>query len=241
MGFISSEKPGYVESIVFFLSDSLRSAVEAGDSLQHSPCELPQLAPEMDCSAIASKLAGFRRHVAELRSRELIMLTKILRARDLAKDLRVYAPAIRPEIDTFRLATVMASDLRDMLIPVKDSAFGDAAQPRSFLDSRGYPPVETGIVTAPLPGYRIAGKLDVRLLIDACEALHFSLASRYGFEAPALASYAAIEDDQQVFIVAEQDGEEPFLLSDLGEMIPDNGTPMRPLDFIRNDANRLVH
>ncbi len=56
-------------------------------------------------------------------------------------------------------------------------------QPKRFLDTRGYNLIDDGGPADPLLGYRVAGQVDVRLLLDACEALHFGLAARYGFEA----------------------------------------------------------
>lgn len=244
MGFLSSQETSHVESIVFFLSESLRAAVEAGDRLQHSPYEMPQLAPSMDCSEIASKLAGFRHHMSELWSRELLMLTKILRARELAKDLRLYAPELKPEIDTFRLATVIVTDLRDALAPARDSVFNGTVQPKCFLEERGYANIEKTATTEPLPGYKVAGQLDVRLLIDACEALHFGLAARYGFGTPTLLLQE--QSDMQVFILADEADEaeadeEPFLLSDWGEIIPDTDSPGHSTRNTPASRQSLIH
>ena len=239
MGFLSSQEASHVESIVFFLSEALRSAVEAADRLQHSPCELPQLSPNMDCSEITLRLAGFRNHVGELWSCELLMLTKLMRARQLAKELRTHTPELKPEIDTFRLATSMVTDLRDALTPTKDSLFDGKVQPKRFLEDRGYENIESVTSTEPLPGYKIAGQLDVRLLIDACEALHFRLAARFGFETPTL----TLEDeiDSQVLPLDARSREEAFLLSDLGEILSDSAMPMRPLPNTQGGRNQLIH
>jgi hypothetical protein len=236
MGILSSSEINHVESIVFFLSEALSAAVEAGDLLQHSPYEMPRVEAGMDCAEIIGKLAGFRRHMDELWNRELMMLTKILRARELAKELRHHVSELKPEIDTFRLATVMATDLRDALMPAKDTAFNGSVQPKDFLEARGYSNIDNGLKAEPLLNYKISGQIDVRLLIDACEALHFSLARNYGVKTPALSPQE--DSEQQVFILAEEAGqaeEEPFLLSDWAEIIPESETPhqpQRPLPFI---------
>jgi hypothetical protein len=226
MGFFSPEGEHHVESIVFFLSEALRGAVEAGDRLQHSVCDLPQFAPGTECGAMLDRLAGFRDQTSQLWSLEVTMLTKILRAVELAKELRPFEPALRPEIDTFRLATVMASDLRDLLMPDADRSFNGSVQPKRFLASRGYVEGEGATKSRVAGGYQIAGQVDVRLLMDACEALHFSLAGRYGIGTAPLAFEPSAEEIAAALAAAE---EEPFLLSDLAEILPD-----QPMPFVDN-------
>ncbi len=218
MGILSTEEAGHLESIVYFLSEALRAALEAGDRLQQSPCSMPQFTPAMDCAEIAGKLASFRQHVNELWSGEMLMLTKILRARDLAKELRLYEPGLKPEIDTFRLATVMATDLRDLLLPDAENVFNGGVQPKRFLEARGYPETEAEMLGKPLLGYKMAGQLDVRLLLGACETLHFGLAARYGFDS--LPSHAMVAG--RAPHRARIEVEEPLLLTDLMEIVPDD-------------------
>ncbi len=227
MGFLSPEGESHVELIVFFLSEALRSAVETGDKLQQSVCDAPQIGPGMDCAEIADKLAGFRGCMSDLWNCELMMLTKILRARDLAKELRVHEPTMKPEIDTFRLATVMAADLRDALMPKAETLFCGAVHPKRFLEARGHRDVGAASPRDALMGYKVAGQLDVRLLLDACEALHFSLSTRYGFDAARLANLAqeaeaAVEQIDEELLLEEIDAEDPLLLSDWGEIISDS-------------------
>jgi hypothetical protein len=222
MGFFSPDGESHVESIVYFLSEALRAAIEAGDGLQQSAHEAPQFAPDMECSEIADKLAHFRQHMSGLWSLELGMLAKILRAQDLAKELRLHEPVLRPEIDTFRLATVMVADLRDMLLPTKESMFDGTVQPKRFLETRGHGDRAGAGSRDPLLGYKVAGQLDVRLLLDACMALHFSLSARYGVNAPVLLERRA-DIEPEVPLPGEGE-EEPFLLTDWGEIVSDAPT-----------------
>jgi hypothetical protein len=53
MKFFSSQGEEHLESIVYFLSESLRAAIEAGDRLQQSVCNAPQFTPGMEASEIA--------------------------------------------------------------------------------------------------------------------------------------------------------------------------------------------
>jgi len=231
MRILSTNDEGHLESIVYFLSEALRAAIEAGDRLQQSVRSEPQIAPGMDCSEIANQLASFRHFTQSLWSCEVLMLAKILRARDLAKELRLYEPELKPEIDTFRLATVISADLQDMLLPAAQNVFNGAIQPKRFLEARGYPESDGVAAGDALLGYRVAGQVDVRLLLDACAALHFGLAARYGFDSAPSQSMVAESRDEPMLLEDEvEEMEELFLLTDLGEIVADAPT-MAPLDW----------
>ncbi|HKJ62735.1 MAG TPA: hypothetical protein VKA94_12215 [Hyphomicrobiales bacterium] len=207
MGTLFPDSDSHLESIVFFLSESLVAALQAGDHLQHSICRSPHIEPDMNCSELAGQLAGFRKTMQDLWECELLLVTKILRASDLAKELRNHEPELKPEIDTFRLTAIMANDLRDRLLPNANSVFNGQSEPKRFLESRGHVLEGGAMCDEPLRGYKVAGETDVRLLLDACEALHYSLAARYGAQVPALSDQrtellnaqrlaAAFEDDE---------------------------------------------
>jgi hypothetical protein len=228
MGLLSTRDEAHLDSIVYFLSEALRAAIGAGDSLQQSGYDMPQIDHGMDCGEITERLASFRQCVQALWSREVLMIAKILRARELAKELRVHEPELRPEIDTFRLATVRSSDMQEMLQPDAQKLFNGAVEPKRFLETRGYNATCNTGSADPLLGYRLAGQVDVRLLLDACEALHFGLAARYGFDAlPARAMFASDDDEA---LLLENEAEAPLLITDLGEIVADAPAVM-PLDW----------
>jgi len=216
MGLLSSVDEGHLESIVYFLSEALRAAIEAGDSLQQSGCDIPHLDHGMDCGEITDRLATFRHYIRGLWSQEVMMIAKILRARELAKELRVHEHELRPEIDTFRLATVSSADLQDTLLPDAQNLFNGAVQPKRFLETRGYNTIDDASAGDPVLGYRVAGQVDVRLLLDACEALHFGLAARYGFDSLPSRSLAANGEEEPMLL--EEEVETPFLLPGFGEI-----------------------
>ena len=228
MGFLSTNDEGHLESIVYFLSEALRAAIEAGDSLQQSGCDVPHLDHGMDCGEITDRLASFRQYIQDLWSREVLLIAKILRARELAKELRVHEPELRPEIDTFRLATVSSADMQETLLPDAQNLFNGAVQPKRFLETRGYSAIDDAGAADPLLGYRIAGQVDVRLLLGACEALHFGLAARYGFDA--LPARAMLAHDNEEPMLLEDEAETPFLLTDFSEIVTEAPAAM-PLDW----------
>jgi hypothetical protein len=201
--------------------------VESGDSVQQSLCEAPQLSPNMNCGEIADRLAVYRRHLRAIWSYEVLLVAKIMRARELVKELRTLEPELKPEIDTFRLATVSAVDLQNLLLPSAQKAFNGVDCTGYFLDEHG-PGHFDGTRADPLASYRIAGHTEMRLLLSACEAMHFALAARYALEpmpsrthAPEIAEQPALPDT-----LMTETGEETFLLTDFCEIMPESAPPV---------------
>lgn len=219
MGILSNEDEDHIESVVYFLSEALRAAIEAGDNLQQTACEAPQLGVGMTCTEMAASLASFRESIRALWNEEAFLIAKILRARELVKELRTLEPELRPEIDTFRLATVSVPDLQAMLLPDAQYFFNGGAQPKRFLEQRGHGVADAAGRSDPIAGYKVAGHTDVRLLVNACEVLHFGLAARYGFDS--LPSRSVVEEP----LLLDQEVERPLLLTDLGDILGEAGMP----------------
>ncbi len=230
MGIMTTDDDGHVESIVFFLSEALRAAVESGDSVEQSLCEAPTLSPNMNCGEIADRLALYRKHLRAIWSYEVLMVAKIMRARELAKELRALEPEFRPELDTFRLATVSCADLKEMLMPSAQNLFngidrGGPNEMNAFFD---------GAKSDPLAGYRIAGHTDMRLLLSACEDLHFALAARYSFDSMPSRAYSDDPMDEPLLLDDAIGGDDVFALTDFAEVLQEAGsTPVTP-DWLMN-------
>jgi hypothetical protein len=217
MGILSTGDEDHIESVVYFLSEALRAAIEAGDNLQQTACAVPQVAVGMSCAEIADGLALFRERVKALWSEEVLMVAKITRARELVKELRTLEPELRPEIDTFRLATVNLQDLQEMLLPDAQHHFNGGTEPKRFLEQRGHGAVDPSGRSDPIAGYKIAGHTDVRLLVNACEVLHFGLAARYGFDSLP----SRVVGDEPLLL--DQEAEGPLLLTDFGDILGGGG------------------
>ena len=221
MGTKITDEDVHVESIVFFLTEALRAAVESGDSVQQSLCEAPQLSANMNCGEIAERLALYRKHLRAVWSYEALMVAKIMRARELARELRALEVELRPELDTFRLATVSCADLQELLLPSAQNVFNGVDQVRRLSPEMGAF-FDGATKTDPLAGYRIAGHTDIRLLLSACEALHYSLAARYGFETlPARTHSSEFMEEPLLLDDMVVEDEEAFLLTDFCEILPD--------------------
>ena len=230
MGILSTEDgEGYLESVVFFLSDALRAAIEIGDGLQQTACEIPQIGIGMNCSEIADRLAAFRQRTDGLWGQEVLLVSKLMRARTLVMELRELDPELRPEIDTFRLATVSIPDLQTMLMPNVQRRFNGGSQPKRFLEERGHGFLSNNGRSDPVAGYRIAGHTDVRLLMLACETLHFGLAARYGFDSVPV---RVLEDEAEADapLAVEHAPADQARLSDFGDLPGDTTRPWLPLE-----------
>lgn len=222
MGILSTEDgEDHLEAVVFFLSDALRSAIEIGDDLQQAACEVPQIGVGMTCQEIADQLAMFRKRTDGLWGQEVLMVTKIMRARELAMELRELDPELKPEIDTFRLATVSIPDLQATLMPNAQHRFNGGRQPKRFLEERGHEFAESTGRSGLVAGYKIGGYTDVRLLLLACETLHFSLAARYSFDAvPVREAPEAVAAERPLEI--ERETELEMLLNEFGDLLVEN-------------------
>lgn len=221
MGFLSNEDGGdYLESVVYFLSDALRTTIEIGDALQQAACDVPQVTAGMNCTEIADMLAAFRRRTDDLWGQEVLMVSKIMRARELVMELREMEPELRPEIDTFRLATVSIPDLQSELLPDAQQRFNGGKQPKRFLEERGRRLPGHNGGSDPVIGYKIAGHIDVRMLLVACETLHYGLAARYGFDSIPVREFDEAAEQAQL----EREQAIPPILSNFANMLNEANT-----------------
>lgn len=188
-----------LDSILYFLSSALTSAIDESSYLAHHHAALPQIGAGLATAEIASRLAMFRRQVCDVSEREFIVVTKLARARHWAQELRRYEPHLRADIDAFLAATACCETIARERTPDAQSLFDGHAQPKRFLADRvpggrvaaeaalslmerlqaaesGEPQSEDG------PSYLIGGEISVEALNDACETLLARMAAHYGWE-----------------------------------------------------------
>lgn len=173
-----------LHSILFFLSDSLRSALEGGEFLNTSDCEPPDITPEINADEIASRLASFRGKLNGFKAHEAIVVTKVARARDWSLKLRKLQPTLKTEIDGFRHATACCEDLQNSLRPSVQQVFHGGYQPRRFLQRRvrrrrTSPVMQANPALAAEKSFFLAGKVDSQELLQACEDFLVFLQARY--------------------------------------------------------------
>ena len=126
--------------------------------------------------------------------------------------------------------------MQETLLPDAQNLFNGAVQPKRFLEARGYSAIDDAEGANSLLGYRIAGQVDVRLLLDACEALHFGLAARYGFDA--LPMRAMVGGTMKSRCCLTRRPRSPFLLTDFGEIVTEAPPPCRSIGAAPSPASR---
>ncbi len=203
-----------LKSVVFFLSDALRSILDDGEALKVARCGPPSIGPEASCEDIFSQLESFRRDVTAIRGREAFMIAKLSRARQWAYDLKPLAPALKPEISLFLMGTVFCDELQQAILPSPQSAFHGGSLSKRFLGDRmkeipsHTAPRENAAPPASV-AYIIAGKVRVEDLTYACEQFLNALEDHYNLfgepleldEADAildLSEIIALDDDMAI-------------------------------------------
>ena len=107
-------KPGQdhdVYTVVYLLKDALRSALS--DAWYFERTALPKTDLKGAGHAeIAAKLGRFRDSCKGFEEREALMVTKLLRARNWAAELRRLEPEFQPDIDIFLDATALCEEIQ---------------------------------------------------------------------------------------------------------------------------------
>jgi hypothetical protein len=130
-----------VYTVVYLLKDALRSAVE--DALFCERTSFPK--PDVKGAGhaeISARLGRFRDACNVFREREALMLTKLLRARTWAVELRKLAPELQEEVDQFVDATERCQKLQAEFIRDAQRMFHGGGSLSRFLTRRQPQPVE---------------------------------------------------------------------------------------------------
>ncbi len=157
-----------VYTIVYLLKDALRSALS--DARFFESTALPRVEVKGAGHAeIAARLGRFREGCMSFKEREALMLTKLLRARNWATELRKLAPEIHPEIDRFLEATEPCHELQAGYLRDTQRMFHGGGSLSRFLSLRkpgGGEPSQESVTST---GYLVGGRKAVYELRSACE------------------------------------------------------------------------
>lgn len=202
-----------LEAVLYFLCSSLYSALEDSDYLSRNSCQLPELGPGLATTEIVSRLADFRERIWDVGNCEALVVTKILRARQWALELRRYEPHLRADIDAFLQATEVCKGMSERLVPDAHQLFDGDAQPRRFFARRisACGTAESGAqaIEGASPDlshtYRIGGEVAVDEINDACERLLTRLGEHYGWDEEAEADVLPQVEEQEEPIAADEE------------------------------------
>ena len=100
-----------IYTIVYLLKDALRSALDDAWFFERTTCPKPDV-KGAGHAEIAARLGRFRDTCNVFKEREAMMLTKLVRAREWASQLRKLTPEIQEDVDQFLDATSQCQQLQ---------------------------------------------------------------------------------------------------------------------------------
>jgi hypothetical protein len=172
-------KPGQdhdVYTVVYLLKDALRSALS--DAWYFERTALPKTDLKGAGHAeIAAKLGRFRDSCKGFEEREALMVTKLLRARNWAAELRRLEPGFQPDIDIFLNATALCEEIQSGFLRDAQRMFNGGTSLVRFLAKRK---PESAMVDQPAAtSYLVGGQKALYELRAACEAFLAEIDSEY--------------------------------------------------------------
>jgi hypothetical protein len=161
-----------VYTVVYLLKDALRSALD--DAWFFERTALPKADVKgADHAEIAARLGRFRNSCKTFQEREALMLTKLLRARTWAAELRKLAPEMQADADQFIEATELCEQMQSEYLNDPQRMFNGGASLSRFLSQRKPAPWEASHGTANRNAadgsYRVGGRTALFELRAACE------------------------------------------------------------------------
>ncbi len=159
-----------VYTVVYLLRDALRSALSDAWFFERTALQKADL-KGAGHAEISAKLGRFRDSCKSFEEREALMVTKLLRARTWAGELRRLAPEFQLDIDQFLDATRLCEQLQDEFLRDAQRMFNGGASVARFL-SRRKPEggaAEAGGESVTDAHYMVAGRKALYELRIACE------------------------------------------------------------------------
>ena len=202
-------KPGQdhdVYTVVYLLKDALRSALS--DAWYFERTALPKTDLKGAGHAeIAAKLGRFRDSCKGFEEREALMVTKLLRARNWAAELRRLEPEFQPDIDIFLDATALCEEIQTGFLRDAQRMFNGGMSLVRFLAQRKPEPG----AARPMMGqpaatsYLVGGQKALYELRAACEAFLAEIDSEYFSTEPEEAPEAMpyLEPQQEPLLLTE--------------------------------------
>ena len=169
-----------VYTVVYLLKDALRSALS--DAWYFERTALPKTDLKGAGHAeIAAKLGRFRDSCKSFEEREALMVTKLLRARNWAAELRRLEPEFSLDIDRFLDATSLCEGIQTGFLRDAQRMFNGGMSLVRFLAKRKPEPSAVRAMMGQPVGasYLVGGQQALYELRVACEALLGQIDSEY--------------------------------------------------------------
>ncbi|GBF26254.1 hypothetical protein MnTg02_01291 [bacterium MnTg02] len=192
-----------LQSVVFFLCDHLDSIVDESDQIVALSYSSAPISTDMSSENVLKRLDEFHSFLDQIKTHELLLVTKLTQARHWSFHLRDLDHRFRPIIDLFTVATDICDNMGNVLGPDDDAVFNGAGQPQHFIESRQLltetlemdnPPVRIAVNDS----FLLGGRIRLLELVRVCASFRKSLETRYGlagFEPIGSAPAQESEDD----------------------------------------------
>ena len=188
-----------LQSLVYFLTDHLFAAIEAGENIRAANYTQTAIEDELTSEDILNELEALRRFITDLSDWEEELVTKINQARQWSRYLKDHDSFFKPIIDLFTGATHPLTDIAAQISDHHDRHFEGGDHPDWFIQSRciSMQKSKQGQILQLTTGnmYLVGGHVRLGQLIELAETYLETLESRF----PHLwlpAEEALVETDQ---------------------------------------------
>jgi hypothetical protein len=171
---INPDQDHDIYTVVYLLRDALRSALSDAWYFERTALQKADL-KGAGHAEIAAKLGRFRDSCRGFEEREALMVTKVLRARNWAGELRRLTPEYQLDIDRFLDETGPCAEIQTGFIRDAQRMFNGGASVVRFLSQRKPEPEAAGQIS----GYLVGGQMALRALRAACEAFLIQIDSEF--------------------------------------------------------------
>ncbi len=125
-----------LQSLVYFLTDHLFAAMEAGERIRMATFTQPENLGELSGDDIMQEIEQLRLFISDLSDWEEEMVSKLIQARKWSNHLREHDAFFKPLIDLFNSATHSLSDIAAQISDHHDRHFEGGDHPDWFINSR---------------------------------------------------------------------------------------------------------
>lgn len=196
-----------LQSLVYFLSDHLFAALEAGEHIRNAKFIQPQADHDLSSHEILKELESLRQFITNLSDWEEEMVTKINQARQWSRYLRDHDSFFKPLVDLFTSSTHQLTDVEAQINDHHDRHFEGGDHPDWFIKTRDIickkSPEGQILSLTNTDAYLIGGHLQLGQIMELAETYLETLETRF----PHLWLPA-----EEVLIEAEQEGEPTHFL-----------------------------
>lgn len=171
------------QSLVYFLTDHLFAAIEAGEKLRAARFHQLPIAHELTSEEILDELHNLRTFITDLSDWEEELVTKTIQARKWSSYLKDQDAFFKPIIELFASATHPLTDIAAQIRDHHDRHFEGGDHPDWFIQSRALAVQKSpngqilSITSSDI--YLIGGAVRLAQLIELCETYLETLESRF--------------------------------------------------------------